>query len=90
MKFLLLAFTLLLVRPAFAHKSSDSYLDIAIAASGFVSARWDIALRDLDLLLAMDADNDQQLTWGEVQAATPAIQHPPRASHPERLPVFHQ
>jgi hypothetical protein len=59
--------------PAHAHKSSDSYLQIDAGASA-TTVRWDIALRDLDVELALDADDDGQLTWGEVKAAWPRIE----------------
>ncbi|HSW07509.1 HupE/UreJ family protein [Aquabacterium sp.] len=63
---------LLLAGPAQAHKSSDAYLFMASTA-GITSLRWDIALRDLDAALPLDADGDRQLTWGELRAAWEAI-----------------
>lgn len=57
---------------AHAHKASDAYL-FADPSSQGSSVRWDIALRDLDAVLPLDADADRQLTWGEVRAAWPAI-----------------
>jgi hypothetical protein len=30
-----------------------------------VTGRWDIALRDLDFALGLDADGDGEITWGE-------------------------
>ena len=56
-----------------AHKASDSYLQIDVADKG-LAVRWDIALRDLDAALALDADEDGKLTWGEVKSAWPRIQ----------------
>jgi hypothetical protein len=61
-----------LAGPAAAHKASDAYLFIEPAGQG-TTVRWDIALRDLDAALPLDADNDRQLTWAEVKAAWPAI-----------------
>ena len=58
--------------PAFAHKASDSYLQLR-AEAGAVELRWDIALRDLDNVVAIDADDDGLITAGEVRAAWPAI-----------------
>jgi HupE / UreJ protein len=58
---------------AHAHKSSDSYLQIDAADNG-LTVRWDIALRDLDAALDLDADEDGKLTWGEVKTAWPRIQ----------------
>ena len=52
--------------PAVAHKSSDSFLHLT-AHGSVVSAQWDIALRDLDAALALDANGDGLLSWGEVR-----------------------
>ena len=62
----------LLAAPATAHKSSDAYLffDQQPAAT---TLRWDIALRDLDVVLALDVDANRALTWGEIRAAWPRI-----------------
>jgi len=62
----------LLAAPVQAHKSSDAYLffDQQPAAT---TLRWDIALRDLDVALALDADANRALTWGEIRAAWPRI-----------------
>ena len=63
---------LLLAAPVQAHKSSDAYLffDQQPAAT---TLRWDIALRDLDVVLAIDADINRDLTWGEIRSAWPRI-----------------
>jgi HupE / UreJ protein len=53
--------------PASAHLSSDSYLRIE-AGDQAMSAQWDIALRDLDVAIGLDADGDGNITWGEVKA----------------------
>jgi hypothetical protein len=50
-----------------AHKPSDSYLTLTQTDAGY-SGRWDIALRDLDFALGLDADGDGAITWGEVRA----------------------
>lgn len=69
MKHGLVALLLALCVPAaWAHKPSDSYLTIEVQASGAITGRWDIALRDLDFALALDADGNGELTWGEVRA----------------------
>lgn len=62
----------LLAGPAAAHKASDAYLFVE-AAGAHTRLRWDIALRDLDAELPLDADGDRQITWGELKAAWPAI-----------------
>ncbi|HET7526266.1 MAG TPA: HupE/UreJ family protein [Burkholderiaceae bacterium] len=51
-----------------AHKPSDSYLSITQVDSGTLSGRWDIALRDLDFAIGLDADGDGAITWREVRA----------------------
>ena len=58
--------------PAFAHKASDAYLTVA-RDGAILSGRWDLALRDLDLALGLDADGDGEITWGEVRARQDAI-----------------
>jgi hypothetical protein len=64
---------LALAATAGAHKSSDSYLQLD-ARPDALSVRWDIALRDLDIALDLDSDDDGKLSWGEVKAAWPRIE----------------
>ncbi len=52
---------------AWAHKPSDSYLIVNVKAAA-ISGQWDIALRDLDFALVLDADGNGDITWGEVRA----------------------
>lgn len=52
---------------AAAHKPSDSYLTLQPGGQGLVG-QWDIALRDLDHAIGLDADGDGAITWGEVKA----------------------
>ena len=67
-RFLLLCMVLVLPFSVWAHKPSDSYLTVrAVEASGNLSVRWDIALRDLDYVLQLDRDGNGELTWGEVR-----------------------
>ena len=63
---LLLSLALALGAPAWAHKPSDSYLGLDWQGDR-LTARWDIALRDLDAAIDLDADGDGQITWGEVR-----------------------
>ncbi|HYH96706.1 HupE/UreJ family protein [Hyalangium sp.] len=66
----LMVFALLamLVAPvALAHKPSDSYLFLERGGGG-VQGRWDIALKDLDEVLVLDAQGDGAITWGELRA----------------------
>lgn len=59
-------------RAAHAHKASDAYL--LIDRDGpTLTVRWDIALRDLDAALDLDANRDQRLQWGEVRNRLPEI-----------------
>jgi hypothetical protein len=71
---LLLALCALAFAPAaMAHKPSDSYLNLVDAGHGRYDGQWDIALRDLDYAIGLDADGDGQLTWDEVRARHDAI-----------------
>jgi hypothetical protein len=63
---------LLTAWPAFAHKPSDSYLSLAVDGAK-VAGQWDIALRDLDFAIGLDANGDGEITWGEVKARHPDI-----------------
>ena len=67
MRLLLLVCGLCLSFTASAHKPSDSYLTLRVAGET-VTGQWDIALRDLDFALGLDANGDAQITWGEVRA----------------------
>lgn len=51
----------------YAHKPSDSYLTLNIA-DNTIAGQWDIALRDLDYAIGLDANGDGAITWGEVRA----------------------
>jgi hypothetical protein len=52
---------------AYAHKPSDSYLALSVQGER-VMGQWDIALRDLDFAIGLDADGNGEITWGEVKA----------------------
>lgn len=52
---------------AWAHKASDSYLVLSVQGTT-VSGQWDIALRDIDFALGLDANGDGAITWGELRA----------------------
>ena len=58
----------LVVMPASAHKPSDSYLAFKVDETTGVTGQWDIALRDLDFAIGLDADGDGNITWGETRA----------------------
>ncbi len=57
----------LLSLPALAHKPSDSYLSLQVGGDG-IQGQWDIALRDLDFAIGLDANGDGDITWGELRA----------------------
>jgi len=52
---------------AHAHKPSDSYLGLSVEGNR-IAGQWDIALRDLDFAVGLDADGNGEITWGEVRA----------------------
>jgi hypothetical protein len=60
-----------------AHSASDAYLTLeASSPSGgetVVRAQWDIALRDLDFVLGLDADGDGVITWRELRERQEAV-----------------
>ena len=66
MKRIAIALLALLAFPAFAHKASDAYLTLERDGAA-LSGRFDIALRDLDNALGLDANGDGDITWGEVR-----------------------
>jgi HupE / UreJ protein len=57
----------LLAAPAYAHKPSDSYLALSLQGDR-LTGQWDIALRDLDYAIGLDADGNGEITWREVKA----------------------
>ncbi|WP_291013003.1 HupE/UreJ family protein [Hydrogenophaga sp.] len=63
---------LLLCGPVLAHKASDSYLRLDVQGAQ-VSGQWDIALRDIDFALGLDADGNGEITWGELRARHDAV-----------------
>jgi len=60
------------VLPAQAHKASDSYLSLAVQGER-IDGQWDIALRDLEMAVGLDANGDAAITWDEVRARHEAI-----------------
>src|SRR5512141_2040544 len=63
---------LLLSAPAWAHKPSDSLLSLTVQHDR-IEGRWDIALRDLDDAIGLEADRDGAITWGEVRSTQDKI-----------------
>ncbi|MBY8964239.1 HupE/UreJ family protein [Algiphilus sp. NNCM1] len=58
--------------PLWAHKPSDSYLQLTVEKSQ-VEGRWDVALRDLHELVGLDPDGNGEVTWQEVRDSRSAI-----------------
>ena len=66
-RLLILALALLCNATAWAHKASDSYL-VVDAKGATVTVQWDIALRDIDFAIGLDADGNGEITWGELRS----------------------
>jgi len=62
----------LLSTSALAHKPSDSYLTIT-GGGEYLTAKWDISLKDLEYLIGLDADQNGEITWGELKVKRQAI-----------------
>ena len=62
---------------AHAHSASDAYLTLeasgAVGGETVVRAQWDIALRDLDFVLGLDANGDGIITWRELRERQEAV-----------------
>lgn len=63
---------------ALAHKPSDSYLTLGVGPAGAAggrcgTGRWDIALRDLDDVVTLDANGDGAITGSEASARERSI-----------------
>lgn len=71
---------LLTMTAAQAHESSTAYLNIGSStvdeAKGTNSykAEYELSLRDLALLIDIDANSDQQVSWAEVKSQSPLIE----------------
>ncbi len=63
-------FAALLSTGAFAHSQSYGYLNVNAETSG---GQLQLAVRDADLLYALDENGDGSITWGEVMAREPEI-----------------
>jgi hypothetical protein len=66
MRFLVCAALALHAVLAQAHKPSDSYLTLE-AQGASLRGQWDIALRDLEHAIGLDADGDGAITWAELR-----------------------
>jgi hypothetical protein len=72
MRTLFAALLLLIATASVAHKPSDSYLTLEREGAA-LRGQWDVALRDLDAAITLDANGDGEITWGEVRAKSSAI-----------------
>jgi hypothetical protein len=52
--------------PGRAHQSSDSYLTLHVEGA-LITGQWDVALRDLEQVVSLDANDDGNVTPAEVQ-----------------------
>ena len=69
---LLATAVVLAASPASAHRPSDAFLTLAIDGAE-LRGDWQVALRDLAAVVAIDADGDRAITWGELRGARAAI-----------------
>ena len=70
-----LAIVGLLAAPAAAHTLSVSHLDIVVSSrGGGARVQLDLAIKDLALTLPLDANHDEVVTWGELQAVRGSLQ----------------
>ena len=76
MRLVLLVLLAAFAAPVFAHTPSVAHVDANVAADDprRLSIEVDVALKDLALTLPLDADRDEQVTWGELRAARPAFE----------------
>ena len=56
-----------------AHQGSSSYLSVSVNGTN-VTSQWDISLIDLEQVVGLDANNDGDITWGEVKAKQKEIE----------------
>ena len=50
-----------------AHKPSDSYLKVE-AGGEELTVQWDISIKDLEMVIGLDTNEDRAITWGELRA----------------------
>ena len=71
LRFLFLFVFIACCQQAHAHKPSDSYLKITGGEQ--LDVQWDIALKDLEVLVGLDSNRDGKITWGELKAKRQSI-----------------
>jgi hypothetical protein len=67
LKFFLGCLIALSTNNIYAHKPSDSYLNFQLQGNT-LNGQWDIALRDLEFFVGLDANGDGDITWQEVKS----------------------
>lgn len=56
-----------LASPALAHKASDGFLELTLEGAE-IDGRIDLALRDVEQAIGLDADGDHTITWAELES----------------------
>ncbi len=75
MKWLLLLLLAFVFGSAQAHTLSVSHLDVVVPEDGEeLALGLDLALRDIALTLPLDANGDEQVSWGELAAVRPLLE----------------
>lgn len=64
--------SLVLVRSAQSHIASNSFLALTISGS-HVTGVVELSIRDAELAVGIDTNEDSRITWGELRTAEPAI-----------------
>src|SRR5262245_44527804 len=59
--------------PAFAHTVGTSYLNLSQSSDAVLDVQLDLNLRDAELAVGVDANEDGAITWRELTAARSAI-----------------
>ncbi|GAA4867616.1 HupE/UreJ family protein [Luteimonas vadosa] len=59
---------------AWAHSLSTAHLDITRTSGGATQVELDLAILDLALTFPVDANRDEQVTWGELSSANASIE----------------
>lgn len=54
-------------KDACAHKPSDSYLKVR-GGGEYLTLEWDIAIKDLEMIIGVDSNQDGKVTWGELKS----------------------
>ncbi|MGY0644380.1 MAG: HupE/UreJ family protein [Paraglaciecola chathamensis] len=67
-KSLFMVLGLMISLPSLSHQLSTAYIIANLDDTGRIQGEWQVGLTDLELVLGLDADQNGQLTWGEVIA----------------------